>query len=312
MKTYESQKAWKKIQSALPASLHFGPGNQPVEEFWACQGHQIHLDRFRNPKAPVRIVQFHGVGTNGRQMSMIVGGPLAKLGYETVAVDMPGYGMTKVKSGHLVEWGDWVNIASEFIDTELAADPRPIVLYGLSAGGMLAYHAAAKNPKVAGIVGMSFLEQRNQQVRDETALNLLMSRAGGPAARIAARTPLAFLKMPMWLASKMHALVNDRKVLRVFLSDRTSAGNWASMKFLGTMMTYTPAIEPEAFDVCPILLTQPGEDRWTPLHLSELFLSRLKNKAQVVILDNAGHYPLEQPGLDQMHRAIVDFVSKVK
>ncbi|CQA12862.1 Uncharacterised protein [Mycobacteroides abscessus] len=35
---------------------------------------------------------------------------------------------------------------------------RPIVLYGLSAGGMLAYHVAAKAPRdtVRGIIGMHF------------------------------------------------------------------------------------------------------------------------------------------------------------
>lgn len=41
---------------------------------------------------------------------------------------------------------------------------RPIVLYGLSAGGMLAYHVAArvKPGVVKGIVGMTFLDQRVQ------------------------------------------------------------------------------------------------------------------------------------------------------
>ena len=32
-------------------------------------------------------------------------------------------------------------------------------------------------------------------------------------------------------------------------------------------MTHAPAIEPEAFDACPVLLTQPAQDRWTPLPL---------------------------------------------
>lgn len=67
-------------------------------------------------------------------------------------------------------------------------------------------------------------------------------------------------------------------------------------------------MEPEAFDICPILLTQPAEDRWTPLHLSDLFLNRItKVPVKRVLLAKAGHYPIEQPGLRQMHDEIMSF-----
>ncbi|MBR7900862.1 alpha/beta hydrolase [Burkholderia multivorans] len=192
-------------------------------------------------------------------------------------------------------------------------DDRPIVLYGLSAGGMLTYHVAALNGKVKGIVGMTFLDQRSQQVRDETARNLFMSRVGGPMTNLAARTPLVrSMRIPMTMASKMSALVNDPAALKVWLSDRTSAGNAMTMAFLSSYMTYRPAVEPEDFDVCPVLLTQPAADRWTPLHLSEPFLQRIrKEPVKVVMLDNAGHYPLEQPGLSQMVNAIDAFYREV-
>ena len=39
---------------------------------------------------------FHGVGTNGRQISMIAGGPQSKNGFETIMIDMPTYGVTEV------------------------------------------------------------------------------------------------------------------------------------------------------------------------------------------------------------------------
>jgi esterase/lipase len=84
----------------------------------------------------------------------------------------------------LQTYDDWVQIANDFINYELEQDPRPIVLYGLSAGGMLAYHVAALKKKVKGIVGMTFLDQRIQQVRDETARNLIMSKLGIPLARL--------------------------------------------------------------------------------------------------------------------------------
>ncbi|KAJ9238372.1 hypothetical protein DTO280E4_7491 [Paecilomyces variotii] len=181
--TYETQKAWKDIQKFLPQRLAFTDDHSPVEEFWENRGHTIHLDRWRNPTAKVRVILHHGVGTNGRQMSMILGAPLHTAGFEVVAVDMPGYGCTKTACHTTVSYDDWVNIANDFINFELEKDDRPIVLYGLSAGGMLTYHVAALNKKVKGIVGMTFLDQRIQAVRDETARDLFMSRVGIPLAR---------------------------------------------------------------------------------------------------------------------------------
>ncbi len=29
------------------------------------------------------------------------------------------------------------------------------------------------------------------------------------------------------------------------------------------------------------------------------------------MLENAGHYPLEQPGIDQLHTAMADFVGEI-
>lgn len=306
---YEQQQAWKDIQTFLPEDMRFNAQFKPQETWWDWQGHHVHIDRFNNPASPVRVILLHGVGTNGRQMSLIVGGPLSKHGYETLAIDMPGYGLTKVNPKDKFTYDTWVQLASDFIDAERARDPRPIVLYGLSAGGMLAYHIAAKNPHVAGIIGMTFLDQRNQMVRDETARNWFMSRVGGPAAHLFSGWPFGGMKMPMSWASKMYTLANNPDALKIFLKDSSSAGNAVSLSFLNSYLNYSPAVEPENFTVCPILLTQPAKDAWTPLALSQPFLDKLKVPHSVVMLENAGHYPLEQPGLKQMEDAIVAFLS---
>lgn len=310
--TYANQKAWKDLQKLLPQRLAFTQDHSPVDDWWENRGHKIHLDRWRNPAAKVRVILHHGVGTNGRQMSIILGVPLHTAGFDLVAIDMPGYGCTQVARTKPVSYDDWVQIANDFINFELESDPRPIVLYGLSAGGMLTYHAAALNKKVKGIVGMTFLDQRIQQVRDETARNFFMSRVGIPLAKLSDMPLLRSLSLPMSLASKMSTLVNNSDALKIFLADRSSAGSWASMHFLSTYSSYKPALEPEDFDVCPILLTQPDQDKWTPLHLSELFLARIRKVSVVTVkLEKAGHYPLEDPGLQQMVDAIIKFVHEI-
>jgi len=310
--SYAQQPAWREIQDYLPKSFRLIEETLPTEEWWSHRGHRIHLDTYRNPEAPAKVILFHGVGTNGRQMSTILGRPLAERGYETVAIDMPTYGVTEVAPTTLVTYDDWVQIGSDLIDAELAKDDRPIVLYGLSAGGMETYHVAALNGKVAGIVGMTFLDQRSLSVRVATAFDPVSGLVGAGLMKALARTPLRRVRLPMRLVSKMRALVNDRAAQRACYADPTSAGNKATVAFLDSYMNYQPVTEPEDFDLCPVLLTQPAADRWTPLRLSEPFLSRIRKvPVAKVMLDNGGHYPIEQPALDQMVTAISSFVGKV-
>lgn len=312
MTTYGETGLWKAIQAFLPERLHFTAEHHPEEESWVNRGHTIHLDRWRNPDAKIRIILFHGVGTNARQMSMILGRPLHEAGFELVALDMPGYGQTKVNPSVTHSYDDWVKIGSEFVDHELENDSRPIVLYGLSAGGMEAYHVAALNKKVKGVVGMTFMDLSDWKTRDQASRNMLMSRFGMPMASVQAMIPLLrSIRMPMWLVSRMSTLVNNPEALKVCMLDPTSAARWNSARFLGTHASYKPAMEPENFDVCPLLLTQPAEDFWTPRWVSEVFFARIKKvQVKIVELENAGHYPLEDPGLQQMADAIIEFLNE--
>ncbi|RFU40764.1 alpha/beta hydrolase [Actinomadura logoneensis] len=310
---YRDQRAWRELQCFLPERLRLTDETAPEEDFWDWRGHRVHLDRYPKPDAKAKVVLLHGLGTNGRQLSLILGAPLAQRGYETVAPDNLGFGLTQVESGTTFSYDDWVRLVVDFLLHERARDDRPIILYGQSAGGMLTYQVAARAPRgtVAGIVGMAFLDQRDRRVRDETAHDRLTARVGAPIIERLARTPLAAVRYPMSLASKMSALANDPRAMKVFMRDRTSAASWVSLRFLDGYMNYTPEVEPEDFDACPVLLTQPAMDRWTPLHLSEPFVARIaKVPVETVMLDNAGHYPMEEPGLTQMREAVADFVAK--
>ncbi|TLS52789.1 alpha/beta hydrolase [Paenibacillus antri] len=73
-----------------------------------------------------------------------------------------------------------------------------------------------------------------------------------------------------------------------------------------------PLIQPERFDICPVLLVHPEVDPMTPFALSEPFYNRLKRKKDCVILEGAGHFPIEQPGLDQMKTAVLSFISEIE
>lgn len=310
---YENQKAWKEIMAFLPKEYQLTDKNMPKEEYWDWKGNRVHLDTYRNPEAPVKVILFHGVGTNGRQMTTILGRPLADDGFETIAIDMPTYGVTEVNPDMLISYDDWVQCGSDYVDYELSRDNRPIILYGLSAGGMETYHVAAKNgsKRIKGIIGMTFLDQRIRQVGRETVLNPIAGAIGTPMMRLACKLGMAGTKMKMSMASKMWALVNDEDCLKAMLADTTSAGNSATYKFLTTYASYAPAVEPEDFDLCPIILTQPDEDRWTPIHLAKLTLDKIK-KVPVTIkhLPGGSHYPIEKGALDALHQYALEFIKE--
>lgn len=222
---------------------------------------------------------------------------------------MPIYGESVIEKGSIVGYDDWIKIGNDYIDYELSKDDRPIFLYGLSAGGMETYHIACLNKKVKGIIGMTFLDQREKIVSDTTTRNKFWAKMGLPLARLSCQLGLSSFQMKMSICSKMNTLCNHPQALKAMLKDKTSAGNKVNMKFLVEYMTYCPKIEPEYFDVCPILLTQPEKDRWTPQYLSDPFLNKI-NKVSVkkVLLRNGSHYPIEKEALADLHHYILEFI----
>lgn len=308
---YEEQKIWKEIQTVLPKDYQFSTKCSPIEEWWNWHGHKIHLDCFRNSKAEKKIIMLHGVGTNGRQMSMILGLSLAKAGYETIAIDMPTYGLTEVAKESIVTYDDWIALGNDYINYELSKDCRPIYLYGLSAGGMETYDVAFLNGKVNGIIGMTFLDQQNKNVRNTTTRNKFMSDVAVPMLSVLNKIGLGRIKIKMSIASKMWALCNNRTAMKAFMKDKTSAGNSCTVAFLDSYMNHKLLCPPEKFDICPILLTQPEKDRWTPLELSKPFLDKIRKvDVKIVLLPNGGHYPVEETALKTMQKEIIAFIGR--
>lgn len=310
--TYNEQNEWKEIEKTLPERYRFNEKYKPTEEWWKWKEHNVHLDTFRNPDSKAKLILLHGVGTNGRQLSLITGLPQFKNGYEVIAIDMPTYGLTQVKNRNNVTYDDWIQLANDYINYELSKDNRPIFLYGLSAGGMETYDVAAKNRKVKGIIGMTFLDQLDMNVRDTTSNNIFMSRIGVPLLKFSKKIGLGKFTLKMSFASKMSALCNNKETMKIFMKDKTSAGNSASINFLESYMYHKLITPPEEFEVCPILLTQPESDKWTPLELSEPFLSKIKKvNVKTVILKNGGHYPVEEEALDTMNSEIDSFIKNI-
>jgi alpha-beta hydrolase superfamily lysophospholipase len=306
--SYADLTTWREYQSFFPETMRCTPESTPKEEWWKWRDLDVHLDRMALPDAKLKVIVLHGAGAYGRVMA-----PAAVLaqrhGFETVAPDLPGYGLTRVPRAQM-DYGLWIECVSDLIDAELARDGRPIALFGVSLGGLLAYQAAARSRKVVGVVATTLADTRERDVRRDFAKHPWLGTAG-----LALLDTLSFaldgLPLPISAMSKMDRISNDPALSALCASDALGGGSWVPARFLRTLMTTIPAIEPEAFDVCPVLLAHPGVDRMTDIAASRRFFDRLPGDKRMVVLEGASHMPTEHPGVDQLEDAVIAFLKQV-
>jgi pimeloyl-ACP methyl ester carboxylesterase len=305
-RTYTDEVYWRSYLPYFPESLQISDSlvSQVQEERWNWKCYSIHLDRIDVSQAQGKIILLHGIGGYGRFL-LPIGLRTAQLGYSVVAPDLPGYGLTKRSLSEL-QYSDWIHCVSDLIDHEHRRDGLPIFLFGLSAGGMLAYQSACKQPHlVQGVAATCLLDFRDEQVRKTVSRYPWMGNLGYDALHRFSwlLDPILF---PMKYVTKTQFMSNQEAFNSLVLSDRLGGANRVPARFLRTLLSQTPEIEPENFNI-PLLLVHPEKDRWTPLALSEVFFNRLAGSKKLQILENCGHAPLEEPGILQLEQALVSF-----
>jgi alpha-beta hydrolase superfamily lysophospholipase len=305
-RAYSQLTQWREYQPFFPPNMRCTDETLPREEWWRWRGLDVHLDRSPVPSSPLKIIVLHGAGAYGRVMA-----PAAVLarqhGYETVSPDMPGYGLSEVPRARM-DYPLWIDCVTELIDAELERDGRPVVLFGVSLGGLLAYQAACRSRRVVGLVATTLADTREAEVREGFARTRMLGAAG--LKLLDGLRPLTDgLPLPMRWMSKMDRISNNPELAALCSRDRLGGGNWVPARFLRTLMQTAPDLEPEKFDLCPVLLVHPGVDRMTGIAHSRRFFDRLAAPKRMVVLDGASHMPTEHPGVDQLESAVVTFLA---
>lgn len=305
MQYYREQTQWLKIQAFLPEEYRLTQGNLPEEHFFSWGDCEIHLDCYR-PKYPkATVVLLHGVGGHGRLLSFLAL-PLYRSGFEVICPDLPLYGNTAISG--TVLYADWVKCAADLVCGY--QERGPVFLMGLSAGGMLAYQAAAQCKGVKGVIATCLLDQRIPLVTNKTAANPLLAKIGGPCLAPMSRW-FPRLKLPMkWLVN-MRAIANNPALVQELLRDKRASGTRVTLEFVDSLLHPEMKIEPQDFLSCPVLLLHPQKDKWTELELSLLFFDRLAGSKTIKVLENAGHFPIEQPGIAQIENYTIEFMSAI-
>ena len=307
---YTETTYWKKYNEYLPKELQYKDTNLPVEIYWKWKDYAIHIDRMNVQNSHLKVIILHGAGGNGRVIGLF-GNFINELGYEYLAPDLIGYGLTKNPKDINIDYKEWVDCVSDLIDEEHKKDKKPIVLLGLSVGGMLAYQVASKNSRVKGIIVTTLADPRQQKVRDCLSKNKFLSRIGLPVGRLT-KLISDHISLPIRWLCKMDRITNDKNFSKVFSKDKLAGGSNIKLRFLRTYMEYKPVKEPEQFDSCKVLYLQPEKDNWTTLETSKPFFDRIKSEKKLVMLANCGHAPYEENGLSTMKNETQLFLSELQ
>lgn len=276
---------------------------EPTSTWWRWRGHEVHILRRPAGRAPVRVLLVHGAGGHGAVLW-----PIASLlpadRVELAAVDLPLYGRTASPDPAAVRYEDWVALLRDLVVAE--DDGRPLVLLGASIGGMLAYEVAATTDRVAAVVATCLLDPRDARAR------AVMTRFGplgvlaGPLGRLLPGA-LAGRSVAMSRVAALSKMSRDPGLSRLCATDPRGGGAKVPLGLLTSFMAYrhTP---PEQMTRAPVTLAHPAQDAWTPVEVSTRWLRRVAAPADLVVLRECGHFPVEEPGLTDLVSAVLRVV----
>ena len=304
-KGYENDTIWRQIQEYLLVKNRIDDNNVPKEEWLETGNKQIHIDHYICNDAKGIVVIYHGVGGNGRLLSFIAV-PLHKAGYDVICPDLPLYGHT-VCSGKIT-YSDWIECGTSIAE-KYRQDDKPMYLFGLSAGGMLAYQISCRMEKINGLMLTCLLDQRISRVTKETASSSMMAALGKPLLKISHRL-IGGVKLPMKMVCNMKAIVNNEALAELLMNDPISSGTKVTLEFLYGMLNPNIEIEANDYKKCPVLLVHPERDYWTDISLSRLFFDKIQAPKELKLLQGAGHFPIEEKGLKQLEEYCIAFMNE--
>lgn len=301
----DDERHWQRYAPLVPAvdQLREHP---PAEERWAWNGLSVHLDRLPVEQAPATLIVVHGIGGYGRLVIAPFGAFARAAGYEVVAPDLPGSGLTRCPRRRL-DFPLWVDCLTALVERERDRADRPVVLFGLSLGGTLAYHAAARTPAVAALAATTLLDPRDPETRAGVARWAPAATLGLAAGRVPI---LDRVTVPVRWITKARGIANDPKLARLFLSDPLGGNSRLPLRFLRSLADTAPEVEPEDFHR-PVLVLHPGNDRMTDVRFTRRFVDRLAGPAELVELPGCGHFPVEEPGASVLRERIHEILAAV-
>ncbi len=241
------------------------------------------------------IVFVHGAGMD-HTVWVLFNRFFARLGYNTVAVDLPGHGKSSGKALVSIEqWADWLEV---FLDK---TGIRQTTLIGHSMGTLIAIEAASRQlDKISNLILLG------------TACPMLV---GEPLLSAARENKRAAIDMIMLYGHAYCSQLGGNPVAGVNIVNSSMRLLERSLDGrlycdLNACNEYTTGLQAAAKIQVPVTLILGEEDRMTPPAAAQALISVLKSPT-VEILSNCGHMMLsEKP--EQVHQAMVTALNLAK
>lgn len=284
---------------------------EPESTWWDWQGHRVHVARARRPEAPVRLVVVHGAGGHSGalwpQAALLAGRDL-----DIASVDLPLYGRTEVPDRSTVRYADWVRLLVDFVADE--DDGRPLVLLGASIGGLLAYEVAARSEHVRHVIATCLLDPSDWRAMARMTRFGALGVLGRPLSRLVERwwadSALTRTMIPINWVANLTRMSRNHELSKLCATDPLGGGARVPIGFLTSYVGY--AHTPPESMTTPVTLVHPSHDAWTPVSLSVRVLQRIAAPTRMVLLRECGHFPVEEPGMDDLLGAIDEIVASVQ
>lgn len=289
----------------LPARWRDRVDREPMSTVWRWRGHDVRVLRRPNRQAPARVLMVHGAGGHATALW-----PIASLlpddHVDLAAMDLPLYGDTRSPDPGAVRYGHWVDLLCDFVADQ--DDGRPLMLLGASIGGLLAHEIAARTDRVAAVVATCLLDPQDWRARAAMTRLGPLGVLGGLAPRLLP-TAIAHHRIPISWVARLSRMSRNPRLSRICTMDPRGGGVRVPLGFLTSYLAYrhTP---PEQM-LTPVTLAHPAKDAWTPLEISTRWLRRVAAPAEVAVLRECGHFPVEDPGLGDLVDAVTRVLERV-
>lgn len=272
-------------------------GDRPESTYWTWRDTTVHVARAVRAESKVRVMALHGAGGYSGLLWPYAA-MAAREGVEVMCPDLPLYGDTTVPDRSAVRYGDWLDLLCDLVVAEKSIDDRPLILFGASMGGMLAYEVAHRTRLVDRVIATCLLDPADPVARRAAARFDIL---GGPAPWLLRGFTVVGgrVRIPVSWMADMANMSSNSELSNLCAKDPKGGGARVPIGFLADFFAYAHT-RPEKYYGPPVLLTHPAEDRWTPPQVSIRFLQRIRATTEIVMLDGCGHLPVEEPGLTRL------------
>lgn len=303
MTSFDNTRSWADYKDILTAEFEIALTMEP-REFWRdVRGHKVRIDEWAEDRpAEGTLILVHGAGGNGRILAPLAE-PLSRAGWRVLAPDLPGYGLTRPAAGYCGDYAEWLAVLVQIADTE----PGPVVMMGLSMGGLTAFLAAQQSGKVRGVVATTLLDLSDPATFVRAARWKWLGRL---SLLSMAAMPWLFdrVVMPLSLATPLAAMSSNNRMQSYFQVDPHIGASWKSASFFRTVHQFH--VRSWTLD-CPLLLVHPGADDWTPTELSLAVFKKIEANKSFYELSNGSHLPVERPAFDELVAHTTTFLKQI-